>query len=106
MAAGRHSEEEAILASTVRVPEHVVYRDFPEETVMLNLDSGQYHGLNATAAKMVTTLESATTVAAAVDALAADFGQPRELIERDVVTLCRALDERGLIERDDAHRAA
>ena len=91
---------EAILASSVRVPEHVVYRDFPEETVMLNLDSGMYHGLNRTAARMVSTLQSSPSVAAAVDALATEFEQPRERIEDDVVSLCRTLDERGLIVRD------
>ena len=32
----------------VRVPEHVVYRDFAEQTVVLNLRTGRYHGLNET----------------------------------------------------------
>ena len=100
MDAERNSAE-AILASTIRVPEHVVYRDFPEETVMLNLDSGMYHGLNRTAAAMVERLGESETVGAAVDRLSADFEQPRERVERDVLDLCRALGERGLIERDD-----
>ena len=97
--AGDPDSTATILASSVRVPEHVVYRDFPEETVILNLESGMYHGLNATAATMVKTLESSPSVAAAVDTLAAELEQPRDRIERDVVTLCRTLDERGLIER-------
>jgi hypothetical protein len=96
---------EAILASRVRVPEHVVYRDFPEETVMLNLESGMYHGLNQTAALMVTRLQESASVATAIDSLAAEFQQPRERIEQDVLSLCRTLDERGLIVRD-ADRAA
>ena len=91
---------ETILASSVRVPDHVVYRDFAEETVMLNLDSGMYHGLNRTAARMVDTLQSSASVAAAVDALASEFEQPHERIEQDVLSLCRTLDERGLIVRD------
>ena len=103
--AGGEESAEAILASSVRVPEHVVYRDFAEETVILNLESGMYHGLNRTAARMVTTLEESPTVAAAIDALAAEFQQPRERIEQDVLSLCRTLDERGLIVRD-ADRAA
>ena len=28
------------------VPEHVVYRTFVSETVVLNLQSGHYHGIN------------------------------------------------------------
>ncbi|MEA2440576.1 MAG: hypothetical protein QOH76_2000 [Thermoleophilaceae bacterium] len=96
MAAG----DDDILAAQVRVPEHVVYREFQDETVILNLDSGNYHGLNATAAKMVETLGSAARVSDAIDSLAAEFQQPREVIERDVVALCRSLEERGLIVRD------
>jgi hypothetical protein len=98
--AGADDSIDVTLESRVRVPEHVVYRDFPEETVILNLDSGMYHGLNQTAARMVTALDSSPSVAVAVDALAAELGQPPEVIERDVLTLCRALGERGLIVRD------
>jgi hypothetical protein len=50
---------------TVRVPEHVVYRKFAEETVALNLQTGRYHGLNPTAAAMVQALRDEPTVAAA-----------------------------------------
>ena len=35
------------------VPQHVVYRRFAAETVVLNLETGTYHGLNATGARML-----------------------------------------------------
>ena len=96
---GPHELDDAtLLAARVRVPEHVVYRDFSDETVILNLESGTYHGLNQTAARMVTTLDASESVGAAVEALAAGFDQPRETIEHDVIALCRSLAERGLIE--------
>lgn len=101
--AGEPDSSADVGASRVRVPEHVVYRDFPEETVILNLESGMYHGLNQTAARMVATLDSAGSVGAAIDQLASEFGQPRAVIERDVLALCRALSERGLIEQDAGH---
>ena len=41
------------LASKVTRPQHVVYRSFPSETVVLNLQTGSYHGLNATAGRML-----------------------------------------------------
>jgi Coenzyme PQQ synthesis protein D (PqqD) len=99
MAAGG-SEDETLLRAQVRVPEHVVYRDFADETVILNLESGRYHGLNPTAARMIEVLDSGVTVTDAIDKLAAEFGQPRQVIERDVLGLCRALGERGLITHD------
>jgi hypothetical protein len=93
--------ETSALGSRVRVPSHVVYRHFGDDTVILNLDSGVYHGLNRTAAVMIERLGQSDCVRTAVDSLSAEFGQPREVIERDVLDLCRALSERGLIVRDD-----
>jgi hypothetical protein len=86
-----------VLQTRVRVPEHVVLREFPDETVVLNLDSGMYHGLNRTAAKMLEVLGSAASVDEAVGQLAGFFDQPREVISRDLLTLCDTLRERGLI---------
>ena len=90
-----------VLATRVRVPEHVVYRDFADETVILNLESGMYHGLNPTAARMLEELRRAASVAAAVDVLTPELGQPREVIEADLLGFARSLEERGLIERHD-----
>jgi hypothetical protein len=93
-------DDDQLLAARVRVPEHVVYRDFADETVILNLDTGMYHGLNGTAAKMLETLSSRDSVGDAVAVLAAEFGQPEDVIRRDALALCRSLAERGLIEHD------
>jgi hypothetical protein len=90
-----------MLTARLRVPEHVVYRDFGDETVVLNLDSGQYHGLNSTAAAMLSAVDGAETVGAAVAPLAAELGQAPEVIERDLLELCQSLADRGLVERDD-----
>lgn len=89
-----------MLGARVRVPDHVVYRDFGDETVVLNLDTGMYHGLNRTAAAMLSTIGESASVGAAVERLVEELGQPREVIEPDVLGLCRSLSERGLIEQD------
>ena len=91
-------------AARIRVPEHVVHRDFGDETVVLNLESGKYHGLNRTAAVMLETLAESPNVAIAVDRLSREFDQPRERIERDVLDLCRVLAERELIEQHGGTR--
>jgi hypothetical protein len=97
--------DDPLIRARVRVPEHVVCRDFGDETVVLNLDSGMYHGLNRTAAVMLSVVGESDTVAAAVERLVGEFDQPREVIERDLLTLCHSLDERGLIEHDGGDRA-
>jgi hypothetical protein len=89
-----------LLRAQPRVPEHVVTRGFGEESVALNLQSGQYHGLNGIGALMFERLGDAATVGAVADSLAREFAQPHEVVERDLVVFVRALHERGLVELD------
>ena len=89
-----------LLAARARLPEHVVRRAFPEETVVLNLETGMYHGLNQTAATMLDALERTATVGDAVGPLSAELDAPGEVVERDLLRLCRELSERGLVEWD------
>jgi hypothetical protein len=90
----------SLLATKVKVPQHVVYRSFPSETVVLNLQTGRYHGLNATAGQMLDALTRADCVRAAATELASAYAQPRDVIESDLCELCTSLLERGLIETD------
>ncbi len=90
----------SLLAAKVRVPQNVVYRSFPSETVVLNLQTGKYHGLNATAGRMLAELERAGSVRDAAAALAESYEQDQSVVEQDLCELCQALLERGLIEAD------
>jgi hypothetical protein len=90
----------ALPAAKVKVPQHVVYRSFPAETVVLNLETGKYHGLNATAGRMLEALERAACLRDAAAAMATECGQEQTVVERDMCELCDALLERGLIEID------
>lgn len=94
--------DQALLDSRARLPQHVVHRSFVAETVVLNLRTGKYHGLNPTAGRMLEALEAATTVKAAVPELASDYGVGEEQVEADLLALCRGLLERGLIDVDGA----
>ncbi|HEX6713147.1 MAG TPA: PqqD family protein [Thermoleophilaceae bacterium] len=80
------------------MPDHVVYRDFAEETVALNLHTGRYHGLNETAAKMLDALRDAPTVAAASERLAREWDVSAEVLLADLLELCEGLESRGLLE--------
>src|SRR3954452_485026 len=98
----RMGDNRELLAARLRVPEHVVAREFGDDSVALNLHSGQYHGLNGVAAVMLRRLREARTIGDVGGPLAAEFGQPPEVIERDLLAFVRALDERGLVELDDS----
>lgn len=89
-----------LLKTKIRVPRHVVYRVFPSETVVLNLQTGKYHGLNPSAGRMLEELERSESVTSAAAILAAQYEQAPEVMEGDVCELCSALLERNLIETE------
>jgi len=94
-----------LLSARVRMPQHVLHRSFVAETVVLNLRTGKYHGLNPTAGHMLDALAAAPTVGAAVPELAREYGIETAKAEDDVLALCKGLIERGLIEVVDADSA-
>jgi Coenzyme PQQ synthesis protein D (PqqD) len=86
----------------ITVPQHVVFRSFVKETVVLNLDTGRYHGLNPTGGRMLEVLRDVAIVKDAAEQLAREYGVPYDEIERDLIEFCDDLATRGLIERDGA----
>jgi len=74
-----------------------VYRAFARETVVLNLQTGKYHGVNQTGARMLEAIEGATTLRAAAELLAAEYQLPVSELERDLCKFCIDLLERELI---------
>jgi hypothetical protein len=94
-----------LLTARMRLPQHVVHRSFVTETVVLNLRTGKYHGLNPTAGRMLDALAEAATAGAAVPVLAREYGVEPAKVESDLIALCRGLLDRGLIEIVDADPA-
>jgi hypothetical protein len=93
---------ESLWQARVRVPDHVVYRSFEAETVLLNLRTGAYHGLNPSGARMFELLRDLGSVELAIREAASEFDQPLDVIRPDVTDLCSDLAARDLIEIDGA----
>jgi Coenzyme PQQ synthesis protein D (PqqD) len=88
-----------LLKAKARVPDHVVYRWFEKETLLLNLNTGQYHGLNPTGGRMLQLLDDTDgAIGPAVQRLAEEYEVPLDEIASDLTSFCAALAERGLIE--------
>jgi len=86
------------LAAHASIPTNVVYRAFAAETVILNLETGKYHGLNSTGGRMLELLDRCASVGEAVARFALDYGKQPVDVEQDVRTFCTRLFERGLID--------
>jgi len=91
-------KRDAIMAARVTIPHTVVYRSLTNETVVLNLDTGLYHGLNPTAGRMLDALGKEGSVERAASVLANDYQRPLAEVQGDLSKLCQALLQRGLIE--------
>lgn len=88
-----------ILDALPLVPAHVVYRSFEGETLLLNLASGEYHGLNETGGRLLELLkEPGTTLRDAIATLAAEYEVDANAIEPELADFCRSLAARGLVE--------
>lgn len=87
------------MPSHFRVPQHVAIRDFGDDTVVLNLRSGRYFGLNRLAAQAVGLWSSCLTLGESAALLAAEYDVPAEVVERDLSELSASLIERGLLEQ-------
>ena len=70
--------------------------------MILNLDSGKYHGLSPDGGRMLEVMETAPSVRAAAETLAVEYDQPLETIENDIADFCNDLLERNLIELSPA----
>ena len=89
------------LRSRVIAVGDVSHRRLGDETVAVNLRSGRYHSLNDVGGRMLDELLAGPTVGAALDRLEEVYEAPRDVLERDLLELCDALAERGLVSFAD-----
>lgn len=92
-----------ILGTRAEIPDNVVYRGFVSETVILNLNTGQYHGVNPTGGFMLELLNKLGSVEQAAATLAKDYGLTLEEAADDLCDFCLQLEQRGLIVLSSAH---
>lgn len=76
-------------------------RRFPDETVVLNLATGDYHGVDETGGAFLDALQANDDLGGAVEVLAAAYEVDRARLRADLEQFCDRLLERGLIERED-----
>ncbi len=85
------------LAARVRARDGVLVQELGSETVLLNLDSGMYFGLDATGTRMwqlIAELERLEDVARVIED---EFDVGREQCGADLLALVAKLGEQGLV---------
>lgn len=82
----------------VRLPDDVLISQLQEESVILNLDSERYFGLDDVGTRFLSVLTASESIEAAYQALLEEYDVDREVLREDLVALIENLSQQGIIE--------
>ena len=85
-------------ADRVRVPDDVLISNLQDESVILNLDSERYFGLDNVGTRMLTVLNTSDSIEAAYESLAEEYDVDRQVLRQDMLSLIENLLQMGLIQ--------
>lgn len=75
----------------------VVFRELDGQSVVLNLSSGRYFGLNAVGTRVWQLIAQGAGVDSVIRTVTAEYEADAATIERDVLALLEDLEKRGLV---------
>jgi hypothetical protein len=84
------------------VPSHVLIRFLEQESVLLNLETERYFGLDAVGTRMWQLATTAPTVAMALVQLVEEYDAAPETLRTDLTNLLQHLVDNGLIAMQPA----
>lgn len=83
--------------STFKIPTHVMTRVVGSETVVLDLESGTYFGLDPIGTRIWQLLEERKSLAGISDVMIEDFEVSKDDLERDALAFAQELLGKNLI---------
>lgn len=86
------------LTSRASVPPDVLIQELQGESVLLNLRTGRYFGLDSVGTRMWMVLTTTESLQAACDSLLDEYEVEQERLQQDLRNLVEKLVERGLVE--------
>jgi len=87
---------ELTLDDCVQIPESVVSRELDGETVILNLESTVYFGLDAVGTRIWTLIQQHGSLHQVFDKLQAEFPVDPGILQKDLLDLTNRFCEKGL----------
>lgn len=82
----------------VRVPDGVLISQLQEESVILNLDSERYFGLDDVGTRMLSVLSTSDSIEAAFESLNAEYDVDGQVLRQDLLALVESLVQQGIVE--------
>lgn len=85
------------LDSTVRIHEDAVFRELDGESVILQLQSGTYFGLDPVGTRLWRILEAEGSLRRASALALQEFDTTADVLEHDLIELVTALEQQALV---------
>ena len=82
----------------LRVPDDVATRKLGDETILLNLKTGTYFGLDVVGSRFLELLERDGRIAVALHTMLEEFDVKPETLEVDILRLSEEMRSKGLLE--------
>ena len=83
----------------VRVPDEVLISKLQEESVILNLDSERYYGLDDVGTRFLSVLNNSDSIAAAYETLRQEYQVDAQSLQQDLIELVDDLVKQGILVR-------
>ena len=81
----------------VAIPDDVLISNLQEESVILNLESERYFGLDSIGTRMLTVLTTSESIEAACETLLQEYDVDGQVLREDLIALVEDLAAKGLI---------
>lgn len=82
----------------VKIPDDVLISNLQEESVILNLDSERYFGLDEVGTRFLSVLTTSDSIEAAYDRLVREYDVDSQELRHDLLALVENLINQGLVE--------
>ena len=81
----------------VRIPDAVLISRLQEESVILNLDSERYYGLDDVGTRMLSVLSTSESIEAAYESLRDEYDVDGQVLRQDLLALVENLLQKGIV---------
>lgn len=85
----------------VKIPDDVLISNLQDESVILNLDSERYYGLDSIGTRILSVLSTSDSIEAAYDTLVQEYDVDGQVLRKDLLALVENLVEQGLVQISD-----
>lgn len=82
----------------VKIPDDVLISKLQEESVILNLDSERYYGLDDVGTRFLSVLATSESIEAAYQTLLEEYDIEGPVLRQDLLELVQSLANQGIVE--------